>query len=165
MKQIAFVACLVASVYLSAQQTATQSGGSSFVVIDHAGKKLGGVIGVSQLGNVATVAFLFHGKPLPISVTRSSFLQNTLFFVSSDCTGQPFQDASSSPFPMSTVSGPNNTLFAENGPSQSITAQSGLDPASGCFQTSFPFSDAVPMRRVIDLNVFTPPFSVVSTTP
>lgn len=41
MKQIAFVACLVASVYLSAQQTTTQSGGSSFVVVDHAGKKVG----------------------------------------------------------------------------------------------------------------------------
>ena len=160
MKQIAFFACLVASVYLSAQQTATQTGGSSFIVVDHVGKKLGAIIGVSTLGNVATVAFLFRGKPLPILVTRSSFQQNTLLFVSSDCTGQPFQDASSSPFPMTTVSGPNNTLFAENGPSQSITAQSGLDPVSGCFQASLPLSDAVPMTRVINLNVFTPPFSV-----
>jgi hypothetical protein len=162
MKQIAFVACLVVSVYLSAQQTATQTGESSFVVVDHAGKKLGAVIGVSQLGNVATVAFLFRGKPLPILVARSSFQQNTLLFVTSDCTGQPFQDASSSPFLMTTVSGPNSTLFVENGPSQSITAQSGLDPVNGCFQTSFPLSDAVPMTRVIDLNVFTPPFRVVS---
>ena len=131
-------------------------------MIDHAGKKLGSVIGVTTLGHVATVAFLFQGKPLPIDVTRSTFQQNTLLFVSTDCTGQAFQDASSSPFPMSTVSGPNNTLFAENGPGQSITALSGLDPNSGCFQTSIPLPDAVPMRRVIDLNVFTPPFRVVS---
>jgi hypothetical protein len=165
MKLSVFVACLVLSASLFSQQTGPQTGsGSGFVVIDSTGKSLGAVIGVSQLGNVATVAFLFQGKPLPVSVTRSSFQQNTLLFVSTDCTGQPFQDASSSPFLMTTVSGPKNTLFAENGPSQSITVQSGLDPNSGCFQTSIPLTDAVPMVRVINLNVFKPPFSVVSAT-
>jgi hypothetical protein len=161
MKNILFLVCVLVSAQLFAQQ-GDKNGSATFMVIDQAGKEIGTVIGVSQLGNVATVAFSFRGKPLPILVARSTFQQNTLLFTSTDCTGQPFQDASSSPFLMTTVSGSSSTLFAESGPSQSITAQSGLDPVAGCFQTSIPLSEAVPMSRVIDLNVFTPPFSVVS---
>jgi hypothetical protein len=143
-------------------QPSAKESPSDFFVIDSLGKTMGPVISVSQLGNVATVAFSFRGKTLLVEVQRNSFELNILFFRSANCTGQPYQDASSSPFSASTVAGPGNTLYAESGPAQSITAASGLAPASGCFQTSIRLNDAVPMAPAINLNMFTPPFRIGS---
>jgi len=134
---------------------------TDFIVIDSTGKTVGPVIGVGETHSTA-VAISFQGSFLPVTVQRTSFLATNLFFTSPDCTGQPFQDESGSPFPASAV-GPGNMLFAPSGPSQSITPASTLFDAVNCFQTPpFPLSDAVPMAPVLSLNMFTPPFKVVS---
>lgn len=155
---------LVASTLIALQTSPdARPSGRDLIVIDSTGNNLGPVIGVTFDGGT-TVAFPFHGKPLPILVGRNSFPQvNPLNFATTDCTGQPFQVVNG-PFLTTTVLGTKNTLFVENGPVQSITVQSQLGPfSSGCSQTSFALSPAVPMKPVIDLNqLFTPPFSVVS---
>jgi hypothetical protein len=164
MKRISFLV-LILVVFVWTQQVKPQtstSGNSSpqFVVVDSTGKLIGPVIGVSTSGHVATVAF--QGKPLPVDVVRSSFQQIGLFFLSSDCTGQRFWDAGSSPFPATTVSVPGNTLYAQSGPAQSITVASGFDSSGNCFQTSIPLTEAVPVAHVANLNMFTPPFKVLN---
>jgi hypothetical protein len=146
----------------SRSQTATTTKfPTDFVVVDSAGKTIGSVIGVSSIGHVTTVALSFQGRSLPVDLVRSSFQQIGLFFLSSDCTGQRFWDASSSPFPATTVSVPGNTLYAQSGPVQSITAASGFDNAGNCFQTSIPLTEAAPVAPVVNLNMFTPPFRVL----
>jgi hypothetical protein len=143
-------------------QLATKQFRQDFIVVDSTGKTIGSVIGVSNIGHVTTVAVPFQGKALPVDVIRSSFQQIGLFFLTSDCTGQPFWDASSSPFPTATVSVPGNTLYGQSGAVQSITAASGFDQSGNCFQTSFPLAEAAPMAPAVDLNTFTPPFNVVN---
>ena len=121
---------------------------------------IGSVVGVDQGGHVTEVAITVHGMPLIVDVTRNGFMMtNLLDFVTTDCTGQPFLDASSTPFLITAVSG-SNKLFAENGPARAITVLSSLDPVTGCFQTNQAFSDAVPVAAVMDLNAFKPPFRV-----
>jgi hypothetical protein len=169
MKRISIlVLVLVVVVFVWTQQIKPQTlsntsgnGSSQFVVIDATGKTIGAVIGVSNIGHVATVAFPFQGRSLPVDVVRSSFQQIGLFFLSSDCTGERFWDASGSPFPATTVSVPGNTLYAQSGPAQGITAASGFDSNGNCFQTSVPFTEAVPVAAVVNLNTFTPPFKVI----
>jgi hypothetical protein len=168
MKRISIlVLILIVSFWTQQVKPQTQAGtnaqgSSQFVVVDATGKTIGVVIGVSQIGHVTTVAFPFQGKSLPVDVVRSSFQQIGLFFLSSDCTGQRFWDASSSPFPATSVSVPGNTLYAQSGPAQSITAASGIDSSGNCFQTSIPLTEAVPVTPVANLNMFTPPFKVLS---
>jgi hypothetical protein len=140
-----------------------------FVVVDSGGKRVGPVIGTNQGGGITTAAIPFQGKWLPVAVLRSALLSGSLFFTSPDCTGQPFGDGSSSPFPASAVSGHSNTLYFESGPSRTITVGSTLGGGflcgvAGCTNTCEPatFSlDVVPMAPAIDLNLFIPPFSVV----
>ena len=164
MKPVSILA-LVLIAFVWAQQSRTQGSGAKlptvFIVVDSTGQTIGSVIGVGETHST-TVAIPFQGSPLPVTVFRTSFLPGSLFFTSLDCTGQPFQDESNSPFPASAV-GPGNMLFAASGPSQSITAASTLDGFGNCFQMPpFAYSDAVPMSPVIDLNKFSPPFKVVS---
>src|SRR5258708_26651466 len=98
---------LVLIVFVWAQQSKPQTSNSKvptdFIVVDSTGKTVGPVVGVGELHSVI-VAFSFGGSLLPIEVFRTSFFHGPLFFISSDCTGQPFQDESQSPFPASTVS-------------------------------------------------------------
>jgi hypothetical protein len=168
MKRIS-VLVLVLIVFVWAQQSRPQDNEESrssklptnFIVVDSTGKAVGPVIGVGETHSTA-VAIHFQGSFLPVTVQRTSFLQTSLFFTSLDCSGQPFQDESGSPFPASAV-GPGNMLFAASGPSQSITVGSTLFDGVNCFQTPpEPFTDAVPMAPVLSLNMFTPPFKVVS---
>lgn len=151
---------LVAVSALIAQQTSTPTS-RELIVVDSTGKSLGPVIGADALGNT-TVAFPFHGKPLPIAVMRSSYDQGAMYFETTDCTGQPFEPVLN-PFLMTNVFGANNTLYVENGPAQSVTVQSQMfPPPSTCSTTTLTLSPAVPVTKVVDLNqVFTPPFSVV----
>ncbi len=166
MKRICIL-ILVLIVFVWAQQSRPQTSGTKsptdFVVVDSAGKTIGSVIGVSSIGHVTTVALPFQGRSLPVDVVRSSFQQIGLFFLSSDCTGQRFWDAGSSPFPTTTVSVPGNTLYAQSGPVQSITASSGFDSSGNCFQTSIPLTEAAPVAPVVNLNMFTPPFRVLGS--
>ena len=164
MKRIS-VLVLVLIVFVWAQQSRPEGSDrklpTNFIVVDSTGKTVGPVIGVGETHSTA-VAIHFQGSFLPVTVQRTSFLATNLFFLSPDCTGQPFQDESGSPFPASSV-GPGNMLFAPSGPSQSITPASTLFDAVNCFQTPpFPLNDAVPMAPVLNLNMFTPPFKVVS---
>ncbi len=164
MKRIGVLA-LILLVFVWAQQTKPQATGtaqfpSDFSVVDGTGKTVGPVVGVGELHSVI-IAFSLGGNLLPIEVFRTSFFHGPLFFTSSDCTGQPFQDESQSPFPASTVSGPGDTLYASNGPSQSITAASTMFGGGFCSSFPTPLSDAVPMGPVFGLGVFTPPFKVL----
>jgi hypothetical protein len=157
---------LVVIVFVWAQRSRPEASDrklpTDFIVVDSTGKTIGPVIGVGETHSTA-VAIHFKGSFLPVTVQRTSFLQTNLFFTSPDCTGQPFQDESGSPFPASAVSGPGNMLFVASGSSQSITVGSTLFDGVNCFQTPpEPFTDAVPMAPVLSLNMFTPPFKVVS---
>ena len=154
-------ALVIAAVTLVKAQSHVATFPSDFVVVDSTGKPIGPVIGTMQGSGITIVAFPFQGKWLLVDVQRSTFQTGALFFMSSDCTGQPFQDPSSSPFLATAVSGPSNKLYFESGPAQGITVQSFLDASTGsCSATSFTIN-AVPMGPAINLNVFTPPFSVV----
>jgi hypothetical protein len=165
MKRISFLG-LVLIVFVWAEQSRPQASvtklPTDFIVVDSTGKTVGPVIGVGETHSTA-VAISFQGSSLPVTVQRTSFLQTSLFWTSLDCSGQAFQDESTSPFPVSAV-GPGNKLFAASGPSQSITVASGVFGGSPCFQIPpFPMSDAAPMAPVLNLNnTFTPPFKVVS---
>ncbi len=169
MKRISFLA-LVLIVFVWAEQSRPQDNEESrstklptdFIVVDSTGKTVGPVIGVGGV-NSAVVVFSLEGKLLPVGVFRTTFFHGTLFFTSSDCTGQPFQDVSWSPFPASMVSGPGNTLYSAGGPVQSIVAHSNANDPRNCFANEpQPLSDAVPLKPVFNLDVFTPPFNVVS---
>jgi hypothetical protein len=140
-----------------------------FLVVDSAGKLIGPIVGTMQSNNVTIVVIPFQGKWLPVSLTRSAFLQGSLLYTSTDCTGQPFGDASASPFLAADVQGASSTLYYENGPSQTITVQSFLGGGgncgvTGCISpcTTTPPStgDYVPMAAGPNLNIFTSPFSV-----
>jgi hypothetical protein len=144
--------------------------GSSFIVDDSAGQIVGFVIGTNQGGGITTVAVLFEGKWLPVAMLRNAFLSGSLYFTSSDCSGQPFGDPSGSPFLASAVDGPNSTLYFEDGKIQHIMAQSTLPggyicgPAgctNTCSEASFDL-DGVPMSSAKDLNALKPPFRVVA---
>ena len=141
---------------------------TDFVVVDSTGQALGPVISVNQGGGITTVAIPFHGMGLPVAVLRSAFLSGSLYFTSSDCTGQPFADPSASPFLASAVSGPSDALYFESGQSQTITVGSTLGGGflcgqggctNTCTQTTFSLV-AGPMAPAINMNVFTPPFGV-----
>jgi hypothetical protein len=157
MKYVALSVLVLCSLAIS-QQSTTQP--TNYVVVDSTGRVIGSVVGVGQGGHVTMVAITVHGKPLVVDTLRSGFqMTNGLLFTSTDCTGQAYLDASSSPFLLTAVSA-DNKLFAENGRGQAITVLSILDPTSGCVQTSFPLDNAAPAAAVVDLNVFRPPFRV-----
>jgi hypothetical protein len=162
-KHISFAACLLVLALLAPSHAGLKATSSqnTFKVVDANGKSIGQVIGVMQGNGITIAAFPYRGKSLPVVVLRSTFQQGPLEFTSNDCTGQPYEDASTSPFPVTSVNG-SNTLFAEAGPVQSITVKSILSPGSPCSSFSFTDSVAVPVAAVADLNEFTPPFSVVS---
>jgi len=157
---------LTALVFVAVRQVGGQSQAtpqavmSNFVVIDSTGKAVGPVIGVADITHTVTVALLFQGKWLPVDVWRSTFGENVLYFSSSDCTGQPFADASSSPFPVNAVAGPGRTLYVPTGPVEAITAGSGMSYGT-CWQTVYEMSEAAPVSPAADLSAFTPPFTVV----
>jgi hypothetical protein len=164
MKPISILA-LVLIVFVWAQQSRPQALAAKvptdFIVVDSKGKTVGPVVGVGELHSVI-VAFSFGESLLPIEVFRTSFFHGPLFFTSSNCTGQPFQDESQSPFPASAVSGPGDTLYAADGPSQNITAASTMFGGGFCSSFPTPLSDAVRVAPVVNLDIFTPPFKVVS---
>jgi hypothetical protein len=170
MKRVSILV-LVLIVFVWAQQSRPQENEESrsskvptnFIVVDSTGKTVGPVIGVSEVHS-AVVAFSLEGKLLPVEVFRTIFFRGTLFFTSADCTGQPFQDVSWSPFPASMVSGPGNTLYTADGQVQSIVSHSNANDPRNCFANEpQPLSDAVPLKPVFNLDVFTPPFNVVSS--
>ena len=150
-----------------AQSRSSMEGG--FVVIDSSGQAVGPVISNNQGGGITTVAVPFRGKWLPVATLRDAILSGSLFFTSSDCSGQPFGDASSSPFPASAVAGPKNTLYFEDGPIQNISVGSTLSGGyicdvngctNSCYATQFALA-ASPMSPAKDLNALKPPFRVV----
>lgn len=157
------VVLLVGSQLTRPQTAARQNSSTDLVVVDSAGKTIGSVVGVMQGSHITLAAVPFDGKLLPVEVVRSSFQSSSLFFKTSDCTGQPFQDASSSPFPASAVAPPGQTLYGQHGSVRSITVASILDPNSGCVQAAFPLEEAVPVAPAVNLNMFTPPFKVSSS--
>jgi hypothetical protein len=142
--------------------------GGDFKVTDSLGVLVGRVVGTSHDG-ITIAAVPFRGKWLPVSVLRDAVLSGSLYFTSSDCTGQPYADASNSPFPASAVDGPHSTLYFEDGAPQHISVQSAINGGypcgqngcmnSPCVPTNFN-ADAVPMSPALDLNQLTPPFRV-----
>jgi hypothetical protein len=122
---IATVVALLASVAVSQARARDQAelgtSASPFVVLDRSGPFLGSVIGINLGGRTTTVPF--KEKSLPVEELIAVRL---LYFASSDCTGQPFGDASAGPFPAPAVSGPSDTLYFEEGLGQTLTAQSFL---------------------------------------
>lgn len=166
MKRIG-VLMLVLLVCVWAQQSKPQTAAdkrstdSNLIVVDDTGRTIGPVIGA--FGGGAVVAFPFQGSLLPLEVLHSSFYHLFLYFISSDCTGQPFVDGSASPFPASVVQGRGNTLYTSSGKSQSITTASAMIGLAICFPSAGPLSDVVPVEPALNLDqVFTPPFRVVS---
>lgn len=131
-----------------------------FVVVDSTGKPVGPVIGAAVTGNAA-VTVRFRGKDLPVWVSRFSFAARDLYFTSSDCTGQPYTRWDDNPFP-ATALGPDNILYAESGPSESVTINSVefFQPTT-CAAGSYSVGPLVPVAPAVNLNEFTPPFSVV----
>jgi hypothetical protein len=159
------VSAAVIQAVRQARAQVTNAVPAAFVVVDSTGKQLGPVIGVQYggSGNLTTVALPFRGAWLPVDVQRTSFLTsiNDLLFLSSDCTGQPYQNADSGPWIEATAFGPAPTLYVESGPHQAITAQSYLASTGMCNELSQSLPDAVPIAPAINLSVFTPPFKVV----
>src|SRR5258708_14435244 len=95
---------LVLIVFVWAQQSKPQTSNSKvptdFIVVDSTGKTVGPVAGVGELHSVI-VAFSFGGGVRPIEEFRPSLFHCPLSFLPADCTGQPFQYSSHSPFPAS----------------------------------------------------------------
>ncbi len=164
---VAATILVAAGIFEAVRQARAQSTNTlpqGFVVVDANGKLLGPVIGVQYggSGNLTTVAMPFKGEWLPVDVQRDSFLTSvsSLLFLTSDCTGQPYQYASFGPWVEATAFGAVPTLFVASGPHQAITAESYLD-SSGCNKSAESWPDAVPIAPAVDLSVYTPPFSVL----
>jgi hypothetical protein len=153
--------CSVVS-FVSAQNATSPRG---FIVVDSNGRQLGPVIGVMQGTAITTVAISAAGRWLPVYVQRSVFQFGSLEYTTMDCTGQPYENAGASPFPVSSVvtTSKGNVLYGEDGPEGMVDINSFLDASSGmCIQSSYTDPDAVPMAPAISLNVFVPPFKAVA---
>jgi hypothetical protein len=150
-----------------------------FVVVDSTRKPIGPVIGMGtgigfaeavpdppvMIGALSfigptVVAIPFHGKDLPVYVLRNSLGAPFQVFTSSDCTGQPYAFAGASPFPATALS-PDNMLYVENGPGESLTINSAEGLNLSCEAYASGSENVVPVAPAINLNVFKPPFSVV----
>ena len=144
-------------------QNATSPRG--FAVVDSNGRQLGPVIGVMQGTAITIVAIPIAGRWLPVFLQRSAFQFGSLEYTTTDCTGQPYESANASPFPISSVvsTGEGIVLYGEDGPEQMVSVNSLLDASNGmCIQTSYLDEDAVPMASVLNLSVFVPPFKAVA---
>jgi hypothetical protein len=135
---------------------------SNFDVVDSAGLELGRVVGVMQGIRLTIVAVPWRGTFLPVEVLRRGYAKSTLvYFTSNNCTGQPYTTADG-PFLGSAVSVPGNTLYGQNGPPQMISISSAISDTDGsCIQLSFT-DEMAPVEAVLNLDVFTPPFSVIA---
>jgi hypothetical protein len=146
-------------------QSATQA---NFIVIDSTGAFLGRVVSTDQGGGLPTIAVPYRGKFLLVALSRDYTLSGTLYFTSTDCSGQAYADPSTSPFLASAVGGPNDTLYFEDGSLQNVNVQSVLYGGYICDQNGCqnlcnaqvgPLS-LVPMSAAENLNVWVPPFKV-----
>ena len=139
----------------------SESIGGSAKVYDSNDQLIGRLVGTS--GEDASVAFeLDDGSLTLLLVSKDDFSTFIRLFTSTDCTGQIYIAVRlDGLFLTSAVSGANNTLYVENGPSQSIDANSFLTPDDVCIQSFFDEAVVKPVDPVLDLDdLFVPPFRV-----
>ena len=135
-----------------------------FAVVDNTETRVGSIVGVSQGTRITTVVLPINGQLFPVEVLRDGYVRGgSLFFTSTDCSGQAYVPIGSSPFPETRVLSPGNTLYGESGPAQLVNLQSRFEEGAGCFSEQLS-TTAVPMNPLIDLNTeFTPPFHVAGS--
>jgi hypothetical protein len=163
-------------------------------VFDADGKRVGAVMDASNLSSSgfaveADVAFKVGQVPFVLNVYRDGFSTGALVlppvaWESSDCSGKPFLGRftegapgfapSGGSMPLVAVGFPGNTVYVEDGATQTVTIGSFStptvavlafsQPVSTCLNTGFPVgSEAVlfPARALINMNdEFRPPFAV-----
>ncbi len=164
-------------------------------VFDVDGKRLGAVMDGDNHGVAsmvpADVAFKVGGVPFVLSVYRDGFntqamVVPSVVWESSDCSGRPFLGVftfagtgvapSGGSMPLVAVGFPGNTVYVEDGATQTVTIGSFStqtvaalaiqvsQPVSQCLNTGFPVgTQAVlfPARALINMNdEFRAPFSV-----
>jgi hypothetical protein len=164
-------------------------------VFDADGKTVGAVMDASNLAAAAAmhadVAFKVGEVPFVLNVYRDGFTAEAIVlppiaWESSDCSGKPFLGVftfagtgvapSGGSMPLVAVGFPGNTVYLEDGATQTVTigsfstltvaalAGQFSQPVSECLSTGFPVgSQAVlfPARALINMNdEFRPPFSV-----
>ena len=85
-----------------------------------------------------------------------------------DCSGQPYVEVPSGSgdvipaWRVSTVVGPDRTLYVESGPNEVITSQSRIDDEGELCGQSSSDVEVYPAIAVADLDtLFVPPFSIV----
>ncbi len=167
---------------------------SRLTVFDADGKRVGTVMDASNLPAASAVhvdvAFKVGEVPFVLNVYRDGFTTEALVFPpiawkSSDCSGTPFLGRftfsgtgvapSGGSMPLVAVGFPGNTVYVEDGATQTVTigsfstqtvaalAEPG-QPVSKCLNTGFPVgSQAVlfPARALINMsNEFRAPFAV-----
>ena len=134
-------------------------GVAGYVVVDGNGKVVGPVVSTNQGGPFSTVVIRVSGKLLPVAVLRAGFASGgTLYYFSTDCSGQPYGDASFFTFQASYYSPNTSTmLYGEDGPSEPAQFNSYFD-GFNCFTQQYSTNYAVPMSPLLDLSQFTPPF-------
>lgn len=131
------------------------------MVYDGTGK----LIGQFNTENSGVLISIFGAPFEIISVTKITFGYGIFFYASNDCSGEAYVPVNSNYLvPIAQVSGTNAYIPADNGVSLSVYSQRAfnngvLDSCYSSFAGNILVSP-VTGGRVVDLSIFTPPFSV-----
>jgi hypothetical protein len=139
---------------------------TQLVAVDAQGDEIGVVLDVASGGSgmITQVGVLYErqGRQYVLTLNRNGFVLTglTLYYLTPDCTGTAFLPAPpASLFGIySEVGVPGRTLYAQNGPSQTVDWLSMRDSTGVCHPDTGTAS-MVPATAVVDLStLFTTPF-------